>query len=217
MIDNPGDIVVARDTVATFHDSVNSTGTITVLPGGNALFLADLTFTATAALEMGVEASDFSASSPLVSTNGVVTLGGSLDVTLEGGYASLIGQSIELISAGGGIIGAFNSIELPSLPSNFEIGVVYSPTSVMMQIGLASVSTALPGDYNQDGTVNAADYSVWRNSLGQTGSGLAADGNGDTRVDEEDYTVWKLHFGETFGSGAGSNGVPAAPSPIPGR
>jgi T5SS/PEP-CTERM-associated repeat protein len=213
MIDNPGDIVVARDTVATFHDSVNSTGTITVLPGGNALFLADLTFTATAALEMGVEASDFSASSPLVSTNGVVTLGGSLDVTLEGGYASLIGQSIELISAGGGIIGAFNSIELPSLPSDFEIGVVYSPTSVMMQIGLASVSTALPGDYNQDGTVNAADYSVWRNSLGQTGSGLAADGNGDTRVDEADYALWKLHFGETFGSGAGGASQFATPEP----
>jgi T5SS/PEP-CTERM-associated repeat protein len=212
-IDNAGDIVVARDTVATFYDSVNNTGTITVLPGGTALFLADLTFTAVAALEMGVEASDFSASSPLVSTNGVVTLGGSLDVSLEGGYASLIGQSIELISAGGGIIGAFNSIELPSLPSDFEIGVVYSPTSVVMQIGLASVSAALAGDFNQDGTVNSADYTVWRNSLGQTGIGLAADGNGDTRVDDLDYGLWKLHFGETIGGVSGAASTSTTPEP----
>ena len=35
-IDNPGNIVVARDTVATFYDLVNNTGTITVKPGGNA-------------------------------------------------------------------------------------------------------------------------------------------------------------------------------------
>jgi T5SS/PEP-CTERM-associated repeat protein len=212
-IDNPGDIVVARDTVATFHDSVNSTGTITVLPGGNALFLADLTFTATAALEMGVEASDFTASSPLISTNGVATLGGSLDISLDGGYSSLIGQSIELLSAGGGIFGAFDSIELPTLPDDIEVGVVYSPTSVVMQIGLASVSTSIPGDYNQDGTVNSADYTVWRNSLGQSGSGLAADGNGDTHVDEADYALWKLHFGETFGSGAGGSSNAATPEP----
>ena len=49
VIDNQGTIVVARDTVATFYDTVdNTTGTITVLPGGNALFLADLTFTSAA-------------------------------------------------------------------------------------------------------------------------------------------------------------------------
>jgi len=213
-IDNTGDIVVARDTVATFHDSVNNTGTITVLPGGTALFLADLTFTATAALEMGVEASDFAASSPLISTNGAATLGGSLDVGLEGGYASLIGQSIKLISADGGIFGAFDSIELPTLPDELEVGVVYNPNSVVMEIGFASISAPIPGDYNEDGTVNAADYSVWRNSLGQSGSGLAADGNGDSHVDDADYDLWKLHFGETSGSGSGAAAKIATPEPM---
>ena len=37
------------------------------------------------------------------------------------------------------------------------------------------------GDYNQNGFVDAADYAVWRTSIGQTGVGLAADGNGDNR------------------------------------
>jgi hypothetical protein len=62
------------------------------------------------------------------------------------------------------------------------------------------------GDYNRDGTVNAADYTLWRNNLGATGlepySG--ADGNGDGTIGPEDYGVWKLHFGETIQPGAGS-------------
>ena len=37
----------------------------------------------------------------------------------------------------------------------------------------------LPGDYNSDHYVNAADYVVWRDSLGKTGVNLTADGNGD--------------------------------------
>jgi len=50
------------------------------------------------------------------------------------------------------------------------------------------------GDYNFDGTVNAADYVVWRTMLGQTGPGLAADGNGDQDVDSSDYRVWRTNF-----------------------
>jgi hypothetical protein len=58
------------------------------------------------------------------------------------------------------------------------------------------------GDYNRDGTVDAGDYSVWRNSLGQTGPGLAADGNLNNQVDAGDYNVWKSNFGEMSGSGS---------------
>src|SRR5690606_11562247 len=32
----------------------------------------------------------------------------------------------------------------------------------------------IPGDFNRDGKVDAADYTVWRNSLGQQGVDLAA-------------------------------------------
>ena len=35
-----------------------------------------------------------------------------------------------------------------------------------------------------DGTVNTADYTMWRDSLGESGSGLAADGNGDGKIDD---------------------------------
>ncbi len=70
------------------------------------------------------------------------------------------------------------------------------------------LAPALPGDYNDDGTVDAADFTVWRDSFGQTGTGLAADGNGNGKIDDGDYAVWKLYFGETSLSGVGGAQVP---------
>lgn len=67
-----------------------------------------------------------------------------------------------------------------------------------------SVITTLPGDYNNDKTVNDADYTVWRNNFGST-TNLAADGNGDGRVDASDYSVWRDHFGQSLPAGGGSS------------
>jgi hypothetical protein len=76
---------------------------------------------------------------------------------------------------------------------------------------LEVIATSLSGDYNGNGTVDAADYTVWRNTFGDVGSGLAADGNGNGQIDDGDYNVWKSHFGETAGSGAG--GASHVPEP----
>jgi acyl-CoA thioesterase-1 len=54
------------------------------------------------------------------------------------------------------------------------------------------------GDYNNDGVVNAADYTVWRDTLGGTGFSLLADGDGNLRVDGGDIEVWADHYGLTF-------------------
>jgi hypothetical protein len=78
----------------------------------------------------------------------------------------------------------------------------------------------LSGDFNDDGIVDAADYTVWRDTLGQTGQDLAADftgpsGTPDGVVDSLDYQVWLDHFGETSaGSAAGSAGAVPEPSSI---
>ncbi len=73
----------------------------------------------------------------------------------------------------------------------------------------------LPGDYNFDGLVNAADYSVWRNTLGSTndlradGTSASTPGAPDGVVDELDYAFWKANFGNVLqqGSGSGEQGV----------
>ena len=62
----------------------------------------------------------------------------------------------------------------------------------------------LPGDYNHDGTVDAADYVVWRSTLDQTGTDLAADGNDNGAVDAADYQLWRANFGITAKLGGGA-------------
>jgi Tol biopolymer transport system component len=71
-----------------------------------------------------------------------------------------------------------------------------------------SSSGPVAGDYNGNGIVDAADYTVWRDTLGRTGTGLAADGDttgaSANKIDQADYNLWKLHFGEHSGSGTAS-------------
>ncbi len=71
---------------------------------------------------------------------------------------------------------------------------------------------SLLGDFNGDWIVDAADYVVWRNSLGANvvrWSGADASGNG--KIDVDDYLLWKLHFGDT--SPATLQGGIAVPEP----
>lgn len=196
-IDNPGTIVVARDTVATFFGPVNSTGTITVLPGGNALFLADLTFTSMAALQLGLGADEFDNNNSQVSSNGVMTLGGTLQITLEGGFNSYLGQSLQLLSAGGGIVGQFDEILMPLVPNDVDVSFVYGSTGLSMAVN--PLSTTLPGDFNNDGIVDAADYTVWRDGLG-------------TLYTQADYDDWRANFGQERIVGSGSLAA-ATPEP----
>ncbi len=64
-------------------------------------------------------------------------------------------------------------------------------------------SIILPGDFNGNGVVDAADFVEWRDSLGQSGANLIADGNGDGVINLDDFSVWKSNFGAVSPSGAG--------------
>jgi hypothetical protein len=66
----------------------------------------------------------------------------------------------------------------------------------------------LLGDYNDDGLVDAADYTVYRNrASGIGGTTLPAISEGATpgTVTIEDYQVWKDHYGEVLGLGSGGS------------
>lgn len=68
----------------------------------------------------------------------------------------------------------------------------------------------IDGDYNNDGFVDAADYTVWRDSNESVGSDLPADGTGDDLlgtpdgdVDDFDRQFWAANYGSNaFGSAA---------------
>jgi hypothetical protein len=76
---------------------------------------------------------------------------------------------------------------------------------------LAAPPTGAAGDYNDNGVVDAADYTIWRDTLGST-SDLRA--NGDNMgasaglIDQADYDIWKMNFGESTGSARVTGVVP---------
>jgi hypothetical protein len=49
--------------------------------------------------------------------------------------------------------------------------------------------SALVGDFNHDGSVDAADYVVWRKNPGEI-------------YTQNDFNIWRAHFGQTAGSGS---------------
>jgi hypothetical protein len=64
---------------------------------------------------------------------------------------------------------------------------------------------ALLGDYTRNGTVDAADFVLWRNTLGQSVSAYSgADGSGNGAVGGEDYDVWTAHFGASAAAALGT-------------
>ncbi|QDU89222.1 translocation protein TolB [Pirellulimonas nuda] len=67
------------------------------------------------------------------------------------------------------------------------------------------------GDYNGDGFVDAADYTVWRDTLGSI-SDLRADGDGSLAIDAGDYQVWKNGFGPAAGVAGSVAAIPEPPS-----
>jgi hypothetical protein len=69
---------------------------------------------------------------------------------------------------------------------------------VVYAVDIGAVEREILGDYNGDGSVDAADYTVWRNDLDST-TRLVADGDGNGKVDQNDYNLWKAHYGNTVG------------------
>jgi hypothetical protein len=69
----------------------------------------------------------------------------------------------------------------------------------------------LPGDYNLNALVDAADYVLWRKTNGSTVPPYSgADGDGSGTITPNDYTVWRTHFGAGIMLAAGSKSVEAA-------
>ena len=68
-----------------------------------------------------------------------------------------------------------------------------------------------PGDYNEDNNVDAADYVVWRKTLGATVTPYSgADGDGSGSVQPGDYDVWRTNFGSTTAAAGIASAVEVA-------
>jgi hypothetical protein len=207
-----GEIAVVGDSIAVFHDAVTNNGTIFVAPGSQIVTLEDLGFAAGSALSVQLSPidpeDDAAEGIGQAITSGQVTLDGTLNVSLVGGFQPQLEDTFQIVTAGGGRSGTFAAESLPELSGFLGWDVVYTPNAVTL-----AVVPALLGDYNVNGIVDAADYVVWGKTLNQSGTALAADGNGNGTIDSGDYDVWRANFGAQAGFGSVSTEHSAIPEP----
>jgi hypothetical protein len=79
-----------------------------------------------------------------------------------------------------------------------------------------TVRDGLAGDYNNDGIVDTADYTLWRSNFGNTvTTGTFADGNKDGVVNSPDYVVWRDNLNANIFTGSGSSVGSGAAVPEP--
>ncbi len=123
-----------------------------------------------------------------VAVAGQLTLDGKLQVSkidLSNGFNFAPGQSFDILDWSS-LSGTFSTLQLPTLSA----GLMWN-TSQLYTAGILSVG--LPGDFNGNGMVDAADFIAWRKGLG-------------TLYTQDDYNLWRSNFGHTAGSGAGAGG-----------
>ena len=114
---------------------------------------------------------------------------------------SLIGNSDDISLGNGYVPGGTQDISF----TYHVAGDVGPTTGVVEYVTVAG----LPGDFNDDGTVDAADYTVWRDNLGGDSAALNGNGSGSATVVQADYDLWRQSFGNTAASAAlGSEAVP---------
>ncbi|MGD9633399.1 MAG: hypothetical protein AB7U97_09000 [Pirellulales bacterium] len=156
--------------------------------GGNLSFVGGLVLSDSSTLSFNLVASNV-ASNAAIDISGAAELGGLLKVVLPSGYSPLAGDSFRLLTTTEGVSGAFAYRALPRLAD----GLYWSLALDANNLDLNVLSGAPDGDYNSDGTVDAADFVAWRDSNGTP----------------EEYETWREHFGQSApGAAATSASVP---------
>ena len=75
-------------------------------------------------------------------------------------------------------------------------------TDLFLTLTGSVVAPTLDGDFNGDGTVDAADFTVWRDGLGTIGYTLA------------EYDLWRANYGETLPGAASASASAPEPASI---
>jgi hypothetical protein len=120
---------------------------------------------------------------------GVAQLGGYLNIDIDAGFVPALGNTFNIISAPGGVIGKFDTVDISGFPPGLTVHVNYQSTFVQLQV----VNTPnFAADFDDDGDVDMTDYAIWSHAymLNQLG-----DANGDHISDASDWTIWRDEFG----------------------
>lgn len=168
--------------------TVNSGGTLAPGASPGKLTVGGLNLTPGSTMAMEVGGATAGTQYDQVASTGAFSLAGALNVSLTNGFTPSAGQSFNLFDWGT-VSGTFSTFSLPTLG-----GTLGWNTSQLYTSGVLSITSA---DYNQNNSVDAADYVLWRKT-----NGVAAG-----------YDLWRGHFGESTGSGSSVAHVDGATVP----
>ena len=137
----------------------------------------------------------------LIDVAGVADLDGAvIDLDLMGGFTPSVGTVFDLLTAsafgatGTGTtqnVGTGEGFTLAAEDAgSFNLGIVAGGNGEILQATFLA-APGLEGDYNMDGSVDAADYVVWRKTDGS----------------QEGYDTWRENFGATATPGSGLGGT----------
>lgn len=163
----------------------------TIIPGnadttaGSLHLLDDMSLVETSRLDIHLGGATMGVNFTNLIVDGHVALGGTLSVALASDFMPALNDEFELILAAG-LSGEFDALQLPELSADRHWDVVYGDDSFLLRIAANIVN--LPGDFNVDGFVDAADYTVWRDGLEST-------------FDQSHYVEWISNFGQSNGAG----------------
>ena len=123
-----------------------------------------------------------------VAVAGSASLGGTLSIELINGFSPELGQTFQLITAAGGMVGSFDSLLLPALADGMWHAVRAANSF--------SLAVTVEGDYDGNGIVDSSDYVFWQKFLGT----------------EPAYNAWREHFGQSIAF-SGPSDVFSVPEP----
>lgn len=127
------------------------------------------------------------------------------ELVVAGAGQEVLDSYVELLLDRGDVnsSGTTDAADIAALYSNFGPGTWLYDMNVDGMVNIADVTAMIsevfrtvPGDFNLDGGVDAADYVVWRDALGASGAQYTqGDGDLDGNVDGDDLAVWRGQFG----------------------
>jgi autotransporter-associated beta strand protein len=198
-----GPVVV--NSSATLGGTGTISGSVTVNAGGHiapgqsieSLDVGSLTLSAGSILDFELDTVAGADTSDLinVTASGGLTINGvTLNITDAGGMTP---GTYTLIDYAGTLNGNVGNIAFGTLPPGFLYSLSNNAANTSIEL---SVSASLAGDFNGDGSVDMADYVVWRKGFGTT-------------YTQEDYDDWRNNFGAQAGGGALDSASTAVPEP----
>jgi hypothetical protein len=138
---------------------------------------------------------------------GAASLAGALELTLidlgGGPYVPALGDTLNILSATGGVTGNFVTVvQPPTMPAGLAFAANNLGTIIQLEVINAPLFTA---DFDMDGDVDADDLTQWQGDFGMNADS-DADADGDS--DGADFLAWQQQLGSGLPSVAAAAVVP---------